>query len=201
MYVTSKKSAERMIHEENCRYAKMMAPRNKVFFHSAQDAYAKGKIACRYCSMVMKKLSSEMTDIQNICEANGLSIAFNYIDGTLEVTSPMSEWKIAPVGNKEMMNLYHKNTANFDDGTSPYTGYHFQREWHRSVLEHLRDIVEHDWYKKHLEEQKRAMTRKALMSRQRRIVAFQQGRHIEKMRSSRVHHTSRENVRYAAGMC
>ena len=117
MYVTSKRSAEKIIHEEHCRYAKMMAPGNKVYFHSAQDAYAKGKTACRYCAAVMKKLPSEMGDIANICEANGINISFNCEDGTLEVATPMSEWKIAPVGNRKVMNLYHKNVLDYDDVT------------------------------------------------------------------------------------
>lgn len=201
MYVTSRKSKDKMIHEENCRYAKMMAPRNKVYFHGAQDAFAKGKIACRYCSMVIKKLSSEMKDIQNICEANGISIAFNYVDGTLEVTTPISGWKIAPVGNKDVMNLYHKNIADYDDGTSPYTGYHFQKVKSKTILRHLKYIIEHDWY----EQQRRfGYTKKQKNNREvhhnREMRVSRRIRYRVRMRRMEIRYSIREAERYAVGM-
>ena len=199
MYVTSKRSAEKMVHEENCRYAKMMAPMNKVYFNSAQDAYAKEKTACRYCAAVMRKLPAEMMDIVNICEANDMSIEFNLMDGTLEVATPMSEWKIAPVGNKNVMNLYHKNTLCFDDGTSPYTGYHFQRVKSDVIMGHLKYIIEHDWYKsqKQAKGGKKAKSGRELrygsnMRVSRRI------RHSVRMRRDEMRYSAAEVERYAA---
>ena len=198
MYVTSRISTENMVHEENCRYAKMMAPKNKVFFHSAQDAYAKGKIACRYCSAVMRKLPAEMKDVSNICEANGINISFNYEDGTLEVATSMSEWKIAPVGNRKVMNLYHKNSLDYDDGSSPYTGYHFQKIQSDTILGHLKIIVEHDWYKSQIQAK---TTRKVKYGRERsncqHMRVARRIRHSVRMRRDEIRCSAIEAERYA----
>lgn len=157
MYIMSKGSVEKMVHEENCRYAKMIAAHNRVAFDTPEEGFAAGGTACIHCSVLMKKVSAEFRGLQRICEANGIDIIFDYSDGTLNIAAPRSEWKISTLGDGHALNLYHKNTANYDDGSSPYAGYHAQRIWYGTIRRHLEYIVAHDRYKAWEEERRRIL--------------------------------------------
>ena len=200
MYIMSKRSREQMIHDETCRYAKMTAPHNRVFFHTAEAAYAKGQIAGRYCAAAMKALRIELGELQDFCEANGISIYFEHSYGTLQIIAPESEWKIAVVGVHQLLRLYHKNTADFDNGSSPYVGFHFQNVRRATILGYLKYIVEHDRYWKEKEEKKRVLLRNMQLYFNPCADMIRGKRHIEKIRRSKHRYTSRERARYAAGM-
>ncbi len=198
MYMTSVKSADKLIHNENCRFAKMIAAHNVASYNTADEAYASGRCACRYCADVLKKVPSELSDLQNICEANDISILFDQTDGTLDITTPYSEWKLRAVENSDLLYLYHKNTLDFDDGSSPYAGYHFQGKQYRTILWHLKYIISHDWYwgqqfrkvKKY--KSRRKLHNKPDMRTAKRI------NHIVKMHRAEIRYLAEE--RYAAGM-
>nr|MCR5650785.1 hypothetical protein [Lachnospiraceae bacterium] len=120
MYITSVRSADKLVHNANCRFARMIAAHNIVRFHTADEAYASGRCACRYCAAVLKKVPSELSDLRNICEANNICISFDPADGTLDIVTPYSEWKLRAMENRSFLWLYHRNTVDFDDGSSPY---------------------------------------------------------------------------------
>ncbi len=200
MYVSSRRSSDKMVHDENCRYAKMIAPHNREEFRTARDAYQEGKTACIYCTAVMQKLKAEMTDLMNICEANGISIMFDHCDGTLEIVSKVDNWKLAAIDNGRYLNLYHKNTANFSKGCCPYEGYHFQKQWHRTVLKHVEYIVRHDAYKIEKAREKRIREQNERLYFNTKAASIRSARNISKMRSSkRSRLTARQHAKYAAG--
>ena len=199
MYISSINSSDKLVHTADCHYVKMMAPQNMRYYYTALYAYGSGKCACMECAAVMRTIPSELEDIKNICEANNISVIFNSTDGTLDIKTPISEWKIATKEN-QMLYLYHKNTADYDDGSSPYEGYHYQRVRHYRIIDHLKDIVIHDWYKK----QQRFRTGKKLKSiREPKAHAddrFSRKRsHIIRMRRDELRYSMREAWRYAAG--
>ena len=175
MYITSRRSEEKIEHKA-------------------------GRCACIYCAPVMKRVPQELEDIKNICEANNISIVFNPADGTLEITTPVSEWKLATIEKCDRLFLYHKNTRDVENSASPYAGYHSQNQWHRSVMQHLKYIVEHDWFWM----QKR-------ISKEKKQKAEREVRHYSELRTSRrkshIVRMRREELRYglrelkcAAGM-
>lgn len=200
MYITSRNSKDNMVHNSGCRYAGRILPRNKVYYDTAETAYTKGKCACRYCAAVMQYVYEEIEQLKEICAAYGYNIIFDAATGTLDVVTTESEWKIAVVGTSCNLVLFHKSTANYDDGSSPYVGYHFQNAQCSTVSGYLRLIREHDQYKKEQAELIGILNRsnKRYLRRE-RVTSIQPRRRIEKMKSSKRYHTSREWVRYYAG--
>ncbi len=200
MYITSRNSKDNMVHNTGCRYADKILPRNKVYYDSAETAYTKGKCACRYCAAVMQYVYEEMDSLKEICAANGYDIMFDAVTGTLDVIAPDSEWKIAVVGTSCHLVLFHKNTVNYDDGSSPFVGYHFQNAQCNTVSAYLNMIREHDQYKKEQAELIGILDRSnKRYLRLERITSIQPKRRIEKIRSTKRYHTSREWVQYCAG--
>nr|MCR4641233.1 hypothetical protein [Lachnospiraceae bacterium] len=125
-------------------------------------------------------------------------ISFDPADGTLDIVTPYSEWKLRAMENRSFLWLYHRNTVDFDDGSSPYAGYHFQRIRYRTILWHLKYIINHDWYwgqpvrtgKKY--KSRRKLHQKPDMRTAKRI------NHIVKMHRAEIRYLAEE--RYAAGM-
>ena len=199
MYISSINSLEKLVHTADCHYVKMMARQNMRYYYTASYAYETGKCACMECAAVLQTIPSELEDIKNICEANNISVIFNSTDGTLDIKTPISEWKIAAKENN-MLYLYHKNTANYDDGSSPYEGYHYQRVRHYRIVDHLKDIVTHDWYKM----QQRFKPVKKLKS-EREVRHYSELRtsrrknHLVRMRRDEIRYSIKEAWRYAAG--
>ena len=148
----------------------------------------------------MQYVYEEMDRLRELCAANCYSIIFDAATGTLDVIAPNSEWKIAVAGASRNLVLFHKNTANYDDGSSPYVGYHFQNAQCSTVSGYLNMIKEHDLYKKEQAELIGILNRSnKRYLRLERITTIQPKRRIEKIRSSKRYHTSREWVRYCAG--
>ena len=200
MYISSRRSSDKMVHDDHCRYAKMIAPHNREEFSTAHEAYCSGKTACIHCAAIMQKLKAEMTDLLNICEANGISILFDYTDGTLEIVSKVDKWKLAPAESGSKMYLYHKNTARFCKEICPFEGYHYQRQWYRSIRKHLEYIVQHDWYKIEKARKQKIREQNERLYFHTAKDTVRSGRHISKIRTKKRHLTARERARYAAGM-
>ncbi len=195
MYVASKRSSEKIVHNEGCRYAKMISPGNKQYFYTTEAAFKAGKTACIHCSSVMSQVPGEIKDLQNICDANDMGIMFDHSDGTLDVIAPQSEWKIADEGGKRFLRLYHRNTVDFDDGTSPYEGYHYQRVTGRSITEILQYIIVHDWYK--IQEMERRERHRERISK-RGMRPYYRKRGGNKTSKYKKAYTSRAKADYAA---
>ena len=200
MYIASRNSKDNMVHSTGCGYAGRILPRNKVYYDTAETAYTKGKCACRYCAAVMQYVNKEMDLLKEMCGDYGYELLFDAATGTIDVVTPDSEWKIAVAGASRKLVLFHKNTANYDDGSSPYVGYHFQNAQCSSVSGYLEMIREHDKYKQEQAELVGILNRSNKRYLRRECVtSIQSKRRIEKMRSSKRYYTSREWTRYHKG--
>ncbi len=201
MYVSSIKSAEKMIHNEGCRFAKMIAAHNRKQFSTVEEACLAGRCFCIHCSPIMKQIPSEMVALQPICEANRISILFEPADGTLEIVTPKSSWKLAADDNSDRLLLFHKNTAKYDNGSSPYAGYHFQGLSYKTIFRHIQYIINHDAYQNREEDRRQKGTVKGFYYIPPVKDKGSHGtRRIAKIRNNKRHFTARQNARYAAGM-
>ena len=190
MFIVSRKSADKMFHDQNCRYALMISPHNRVYYHTMAEAFSDGKIACSYCAALMKMILKEIDDLRGICEENGIGIVFNHEDGTLEIQTEKSEWKLAPYGSKHRLRLYHKNKIEVPGEATPYEGYHLQKAWGKTIRDYLEYIVNHEYYKQELREQRKL--RKKYHNIYRDDGWIQPSRNIKKIRSTKRHHTARD---------
>ncbi len=196
MYITSRRSADKIMHEEHCRYAKMIAPHNKQRYYFAPEAYADGCCACVYCARVMRKIPSELSSLQQICADNGIIIAFDRADGTLNIIAKKSEWKVAPARNGKL-SLYHKSTSDFVDNNSPYEGFHNQHVYYGTIMEFIEYIIHHDRFKK--KQAKKEQIQNGYREHFSKRRKEQQRKRIVKMRKARRYGSAIEYKGYAAG--
>ncbi len=193
MYIVSKKSADKIIHDQNCPYAKRISTQNREYYHTMAEALASGKMCCGYCAVLMRKVRKEMNELRTICEENGIDVEFDHTDGSLDIKTSQSIWKLSVIGGSRKLRLYHKNTVSYDNGTSPYEGFHLQNTRFSTIHEYMEYIANHDRYK---QEQRREKKQHAEW---RSSQAHHPKRHIEKMRSSKGHYTARDYARMSNG--
>ena len=154
----------------------------------------------RHCTeMLAYRFAAELKDIENICEANNITIAFDLTDGTLEIQTPHSGWKLAPEAYN-MLHLYHKNTEGYDNGSSPFEGYHDQKVSYRSILDNLKYIIRHDWYK--MQQRYKIVKRQKIERETRHYSELRTSRrltHIVRMRRDAIRYNIKDAMKYAAG--
>lgn len=147
MYFFSKKSRQKIVHTQQCPYCKHMNREGKESFHTLEKARQAGYRMCKYCAPMGRYYRRELRNIVDYAAENGL--IFDYIDGSIFIRTPYSQWKIITNGRNNDIFLYHKNIyrKSFDKSLVP--GYHSQAVRRKSITEYMRYIVEHDLYRLH----------------------------------------------------
>jgi hypothetical protein len=148
MLIYQKKSSRKIVHYSGCRYLKTHMDDNWGTFDSLAEAHAAGYRLCKCCSPIARHYRLEQKQILQYCAEAGLSCY--QTDGSVNVTTPYSRWKIITSGRKNLLFLYHQNTNPYwkDDGhISIIPGYHSQAIRKDSIVEYLKSIVEHDAYR------------------------------------------------------
>ncbi len=140
------KSDNKIVHEIDCRYVKMIPEKNRKYFRKLQEATKEGYKQCKYCSYIRRYMKQE-EDALKYGRKNGLFYFFNAQDGCLDVISKTGKWKIIVNGQKHQMWLYHKNTSGSTMGDPLVPGYHYQRVRYDSLMEYMKYLVDHDRYR------------------------------------------------------
>ena len=171
------KSSNKIIHNMNCRYVKMMPDRNKNYYSSLKDAEEAGYVQCKYCAYIQKYIRNEKKELDGYCKPNGLYYMFNSADGSLDVISRTGRWKVIVNGQRHFIWLYHKNIRNSSNDTKTFVqGYHSQKVRKSSLMGYMQYIVEHDNYRTETPLYKNQMTGKG------RHAKRDQERHAKKVR-------------------
>ena len=71
------KSSSKIVHNNNCRYVKLIPSRNRKAYAEIESAVADGYSYCKYCSRIGKLLKMEREDLPNYCKRNGIFYFFN----------------------------------------------------------------------------------------------------------------------------
>jgi hypothetical protein len=149
MYIASKKSRKKIFHTEQCSHVKNIAPQNRLYFYTLQDAQAAGYRSCRTCSAVMWYYRRESAELLSFCFENGLTLHFDRKKAALSVKTPHSLWKIIVNGQENQLFLYHRNMFDKEDPKSPFPLYHSQKFRSPTILGYLEYIVQHDHYRQY----------------------------------------------------
>ncbi len=94
------KSSNKIVHNQICRYVKMMPKKNKKYFNDLQEALEAGYKQCRYCAQIERYLRKENKDLERFCKSKGIYYFFNPDDGSLDVLSKSGKWKVIVKGQK-----------------------------------------------------------------------------------------------------
>lgn len=143
MYVISRNSKNKTIHNQHCRYAKVIKPENRIEFNKFDKALKAGNSVCKHCSFAYTQYRKNEKKLKWYCEKRQMEISFgNY---GIDIHTPYGDWIVVQTERKHL-GLYHKNTENKDGKKSPIKDYHFQDETYYEIKTLIRYIYEHDRY-------------------------------------------------------
>ena len=141
------KSNNKIVHNDACRYVKMIPKDNRKYFDAIEDAMEEGYKHCRYCSRMNKYMHQEK-NLKIYCKSNGLFYRFNVRDGAIDVVSRSGRWKIITTGGKHhYIHLYHRNYTNCKGSKEKISGYHKQRVMSENLQGYMEYIVDHDRFR------------------------------------------------------
>lgn len=148
MLLYSKAKEEKIVHFCGCHYVKHIKKSNRATFQTLKEAHKLGYRLCNCCAPIAKHYRKEYKEIETFCQSEGLSCRL--YDGTLEIDSPYSSWKIITSGKKSKLFLYHKNELQYikKGQESICPGYHSQKTREETVIGYLKYIIVHDVWRR-----------------------------------------------------
>ena len=154
MFVASKKSSSKILHNQQCFYGKRIRPEDQQLFYTVEEGEKAGYCSCKYCSVIGWHYRKEARKIKQFCEEN--KIFLQHESREIHVQMPLSHWKIVWNGKKGRIFLYHKNVfRRFMEEKEEVPGYHRQPVTKNSIYGYLKYIVMHDqWIFHHGYEEK-----------------------------------------------
>lgn len=144
MFYYSINSKEKIVHYEECHHLKNIKSENLKSFENAKEFRENGYRICSCCSSIPKLLKKEKTEISKYCQENGLAY-FMHKD-ELVIKTIHSKWKVLVSGNKETLELHHKNSFRKEYSNS-VTGYHRQNYTSKSIMGFMEYIAQHEQYR------------------------------------------------------
>ena len=99
MFVASKKSSSKILHNQQCFYGKRIRPEDQQLFYTVEEGEKAGYCSCKYCSVIGWHYRKEATKIKQFCEEN--KIFLQHESREIHVQMPLSHWKIVWNGKKE----------------------------------------------------------------------------------------------------
>ena len=143
MFVASKKSSSKILHNQQCFYGKRIRPEDHQLFYTVEEGEKAGYHSCKYCSAISRYYRKEKTKIKQFCEENKMLLQHDSKE--IHVQMPLSHWKIVWNGKKDRIFLYHKNVfRRFMEEKEEVPGYHRQPVTKGSIYGYLKYIVMHD---------------------------------------------------------
>lgn len=144
MYFYCKNSSRKIIHYENCRYAKNTEAMGT--FHSLSCAHRAGYRLCRHCNPAVSMFKAESAEIMGLCQSNPLCCELGA--DCIKVTSLYDKWILSPALKRTGFFIYHGNKLEKANApAAEYKGYHRQNAFYDSITESLNYILAHDEYR------------------------------------------------------
>lgn len=139
-------SKKKLVHFAGCRILARIKPANIKSFMTIDESKAHGYTICPACNPILVRYIKEKTDIQKLCHGNGLT--FTIKEDTAYITSKHDFWRIMIDNTAGNLTLYHRSTAMrrkiADNASLPM--FHKQNNKSKSLVGHLKYIVDHDLY-------------------------------------------------------
>lgn len=145
MFYYSINSKEKIVHYDGCHHLKKIKEKNLKAFDNAKDFRNCEYKICSCCSPITKLLKHEETKLSAFCQEYGISYFLH--KGQLYIRTPRSKWKVLVTGNKETLELHHKNIFKKEHDNS-VPGYHRQNYTSTSIMGFMNYIAEHEQYRK-----------------------------------------------------
>lgn len=143
MYIISRNSKNKVIHNQHCRYAKIIKPENQLKYKTFNQALKAGNSVCKYCNYAYTQYRKNEKSIRRYCKNRKMKIAFG--DYGINIHTRYGDWIVVQTERKHL-GLYHKNTEVKKGKKSKIKDYHFQDECFYEIKTLIRYIYEHDEY-------------------------------------------------------
>lgn len=148
MFVYSKAEKSKIIHFNNCGYAKRIKVENRGYFHTLKEARMKGYHLCTKSDPLYIDYCRNRDVIEKICRDN--NITCKYSEGRILIVTQDSEWIIV-TENMHKRTIYHRNLFFWKrSDESEFPGFHVQctrSEDYATIEKCLEFILEHDRFR------------------------------------------------------
>lgn len=144
MFYYSVESNSKIAHFEGCHHLKNIKPENLRTFKDIREIRNGRYRICSCCSPIIKQLRKEQNEIERFCLENGLSYFVTKCG--LNIRTHHSKWKVLASNSQNKLELHHGNSYKKDHMDS-VPGYHKQSCSSGSILEYMKYINEHEYYR------------------------------------------------------
>lgn len=136
---------KKIFHTSQCEKVKEI--NHQTFFFLEAEALKEHYHYCSNCAAVMAYYHQDRQNIDNFVNDYHLSFHFNNQDGTIDVMTRYSRWKL--YASSRGLSLYHHNefATDFDESTK-IKDYHRQHVHKESIIDYLQYIISHDAFRK-----------------------------------------------------
>lgn len=144
MFIISKLSRKKLIHNDSCHYVKRIEEANRLYFNTREEAISEGGTPCYYCSLVINAYKKEKTSIDSFCAKYKLQLRLDH--GIIRINDGLDKWIFISLSAKKKIYLYHKNryrNKNQQPSKSILANYHRQKIHFSSLLQALESIYDH----------------------------------------------------------
>lgn len=143
MFYYSTKSSKKILHVGNCHHIKAIKEENLAAISNAAQARNEGFRICKCCSPISKDYKENEKEICKYAYENGLRCYMS--KGSMYVQTVHDKWLILASGENNYA-LHHKNKYDGENSDS-VPGYHNQHFWGIGIMEMMKYISEHEWYR------------------------------------------------------
>jgi hypothetical protein len=144
MFYASQIGKRKLFHLSYCKYAKRIAPGNRVRFDSFSAAYRAGFRLCPHCSTIRNDPWVQNGSLDRKCKKH--RFLFDWEGGALCITTHTDQWMLIPGDVMHRLYLLHKNQRP-DERKSVIPGYHLQRVYLDKLNDYLDYMVEHQEFR------------------------------------------------------
>lgn len=136
---------KKVFHTSQCE--KVQDIISKTVFFLEAEALKEHYHYCPLCAPVMTYYYQDEQNIDNFVKDYQLSFHFNDEDGTIDVMTKYSCWKL--YASDRGLHLYHHNefATDFDEATK-IKDFHRQHVHKERIIEYLQYIISHDAFRK-----------------------------------------------------
>lgn len=150
LYLT-KTGKQNIVHFRECFYLNRNICSAKRLRIEPIDILTNEYRFCQRCSPVSVKYREERKVIEDYASLNKQKLDLKH--GMLYISNGYSAWIVVPGSRAPFLSLYHRNTINKINDSSPIEGYHLQKDDMRNIRSILKYIVRHDKYRKEINAQ------------------------------------------------
>lgn len=90
MYIISRNSKNKTIHNQHCKYAKIIKSENQLTYNTYNQALKTGNSVCKYCNYAYTQYRKNEKSIRRYCKNRKMKISFG--DYGINIHTKYGDW-------------------------------------------------------------------------------------------------------------